>query len=131
MLLPRPVDRHLADRRADADDAHAVGGELGLDLVAQAGVEVHDVLAVHAAELEVRDAIGVTDADLLVQVRPDLVGEGGEVEHRAMVWPGGTAVKARWPPVGYDAGMAVGMPVVVLLSLVSILLPFVALGLVY
>jgi hypothetical protein len=68
MLVPGLIDRNLPDRRADADDPHAVGSELGLDLVAQRVVEVEHVFSGDAAQLEMRDVVLAADADLLVEV---------------------------------------------------------------
>jgi hypothetical protein len=102
VLRPRPVDRDLPDRRPDRDDAEPVVGQLRLDLRAERVVEVHDVLAVHAAELEVGDAVGPADADLVVEVRADLVGERAELEHGGMVGRrvGGVKSPARPRAVG-------------------------------
>src|SRR5206468_363182 len=77
MLFPRAVDRDLADRRGDADYRQTIVGQTGLDLLPQRRVEIEDIFAGDPAQLEVRDAVGLADGDLFVEVRRNLVGEGG------------------------------------------------------
>ena len=47
--------------------------------------EVHDILALDPAKLEMGDLVFPTDADLLVKIRGNLIGEGGKFEHAGMV----------------------------------------------
>src|SRR5439155_12042777 len=91
-------------------DAEAVGGQFALDLIAKGGVEIHDVLAVGPAQLEVRDAIEPAAPDLLVQVRPDLVGKSGEFQHGGMVGIPCGAVKGNLTTISTRSRMPFAWP---------------------
>src|SRR5689334_6122382 len=68
MLLPRLVDLHLPDRRADGRDADPAAGELRFDLLPKRAIEVKHVDLVGAAQLDMRDTVFPAAADLLIQV---------------------------------------------------------------
>jgi hypothetical protein len=79
MLLERFTEFDLADGRADAVHCQAGIGELGLDLFLHRLVEIHDVLAGHATQFDMGDAVLLEILNLHAQVGRDFIGEGSEL----------------------------------------------------
>jgi hypothetical protein len=59
-----------------------VGRELGPDFLAQGSVKVQHILPGDAAQFEMSHAVLAADPDLLVELRRNLVGEGGQLQHK-------------------------------------------------
>ena len=81
MLGPRIGDLHFADRGSDAGHAETGCIEFGLDLPAERFVKIEDILPIHAAKFEVTDMICPAEFDLVIQLRRNLIGEGGQLQH--------------------------------------------------
>ena len=81
MLLPRLVNRHFPNRRADADNAQPMRLQLRPDFISQVVVKVHDVFAIHASKLEMCNLIFLAYPDLFIQIRRNFVGKSGQLQH--------------------------------------------------
>ncbi len=80
LVVARLVDRRLAHRAADRRDAKAALAQQRGGLRQLRRVQVEHVLAPGAAQLQVVDALGGQQVELLGQVGGDLVAKGAEGE---------------------------------------------------
>jgi hypothetical protein len=77
MRVERLAEFDLPDGRTDGDHSQAVVVELLFDFRAQRFVKIEHVPARHAAQFKMRHALLLAFRDLHVEVRGDLVAEGG------------------------------------------------------
>ena len=54
-------------------------------------LEFHDIFAINAAKLEMRNLVFLADANLLVEIGRDFIGECGKFEHENSAGTGGSS----------------------------------------